>query len=1007
MIKFEQPKLCIMKKLTKISSIILLLILSMSLNAQVILFSEDFDGVTEPVLPASTNLTAGTTDNIETFSSYPCDVVGSSASNALFSYALASPGSTQGFSFGPLNATAFTNLQVYWNGARNAGSPTLILSYSTDGIVYNSVSFTDVSNDGNWHALSPVFLPAASYTCATLYIKIEYDMATGSVGDFFAFDDFVIEGDQNSNYYWKGTGNLDLITSWGKNSNGTGANPPDFLGPNKTFNIKNGASATIGADWTLGSAVNVVLGDTISSPSVNFTIPSTYSISINSGSGAKLFVANNSTLTLQNSIMPVPAAVSLKTGSTVDYNHASLVTVIKTNHSNLTVSGSANKKQPLGIFTVNGQLNLNGTNFEAATNPVFALKLNGTVAGTGAIVTTTASPIQIGGTGSLGTITFSSAALPISCGNLILTRTSSGSFNLGSNLDVSGTFIQTDGSINLNGKSLTLKKNITFPASVSNGVIKGSATSSLTISGSGSITNNLLMDQSSSTTRSLHSLEMNRTGATLTAGNTLDIINSITPTLGTLNFNGNVTLKSSSASKARLGIVGGSVSGSLKVETFIPGGSAGWNNLGPAGISGLSVTNWDGGSGSSTSIAMSCSGCIYDEVSAGGYFVSIQSDPSGSGVYTELTASSPLTPGEGYWVYIANSTTSASDITQTTSGPAVTGNVMSGNTFMSNPYASPISISSVQSHNPGLSSVDVYDANSGTYTSFNGGIPLGVGDVIPMGQAFYANGLPNVMFQESDKAADNTTSLLKTTTSYSIGNVLELKINSAIGETDKTYIRFHGAATTNFDTQLDAYKRYSTPGYLGYPGPYTKYTTIATVNSNKDYAINSLPYALTNDAVIPVLVKVSTTGQYTIAPTSFYDIAPTACVIFRDKLLGVDHNFRTGSYICTINDTTSVARFELKICADITAGINEVKPTNSDIQINQDVFGAFVKTKFETSTKATISAYNMMGQKIMTDKEIDGKENTTYLNLGNTESQIVIIRVTTAKESVVKKIYLN
>jgi hypothetical protein len=43
----------------------------------------------------------------------------------------------------------------------------------------------------------------------------------------------------------------------------------------------------------------------------------------------------------------------------------------------------------------------------------------------------------------------------------------------------------------------------------------------------------------------------------------------------------------------------------------------------------------------------------------------------------------------------------------------------------------------------------------------------------------------------------------------------------------------------------------------------------------------------------------------------------------------------------------------------------------------------------------------------MTDKEIEGKENTTYLNLGNTESQIVIIRVTTANESVVKKIYLN
>jgi hypothetical protein len=996
-----------MKKLAKISSIILLLVSSISVNAQVILFSEDFDGVSEPLLPTSTQLISGTTDNIETFSGYPCDVPGSSGANSLISYALAAAGSTQGFYFGPLNATAFTNLQVYWNGARNPGSPILSLSYSTDGVVYNNVPYTDVTNDGSWYALSPVFLPAASYTCPTLYIKLEYDMATGSTGDFFAFDDFVVEGDQNSNYYWKGLGDLDLLTSWGKNTNGTGAMPPDFLGPNKTFNIKNGSSATIGADWTLGTAVNVVVGDTIAAASVNFTIPPTFSLSINSASGSKLFVANNGTLTLQNSVMPAPLEISLKTGSTVDYNQSSLVNVIRTTHQNLTVSGTSNKKQPTtGIFNVNGILNLNGVDFEAAPS-LWALRLNGTVSGSGAIVTTTASPIQIGGTGSLGTITFTSASLPISCGNLILNRTSSGSIILGSDIEVNGTFQQTNGSIDLNGKSLTLKKNITFPASIANGSIKGSATSSLTISGAGSITNSLLMDQSSATTRALYDLEMNRTGATLTAGNTLDILNSITPTLGTIDFNGNVTLKSTSALKARLGIVGGSVSGNLKVETFIPGGSAGWANLGPAGVSGLSVTNWDGGSGSSTSIAMSCSGCINNEVSAGGYFVSIQSDPSGTGSYLELTASSPLTPGEGYWIYVANSLTSAADITQTTSGPAVTGNVMSGNTFMSNPYASPISVDNIKLHEPALTSIDVYDANTGAYVSFNGGVPSAA--VIPMGQAFYANGVPNILFQESDKVADNTAAfgLLKTTASYSVGNVVELKINSAYNEIDKTYIRFHGGATPNFDNNLDAYKRYATPGYLGYPGPYTKYTTIATVNSNLDYAINSLPYALTTDAVIPVIVKVSATGQYTIGTTSLYYIAPTACVILRDKLLGIDHNLRTGSYICNINDTTSVARFELKICADITAGINEVKPSNSDIQINQDVYGAYVKTKFETSTKATISAYNMMGQKIMTDKEIEGKENTTYLNLGNTESQIVIIRVTTAKESVVKKIYLN
>jgi len=43
----------------------------------------------------------------------------------------------------------------------------------------------------------------------------------------------------------------------------------------------------------------------------------------------------------------------------------------------------------------------------------------------------------------------------------------------------------------------------------------------------------------------------------------------------------------------------------------------------------------------------------------------------------------------------------------------------------------------------------------------------------------------------------------------------------------------------------------------------------------------------------------------------------------------------------------------------------------------------------------------------MEDKEVEGKQNTTYLNLNNVHSQVVVIRVTTAKESSVKKLFIN
>ena len=473
-------------------------------------------------------------------------------------------------------------------------------------------------------------------------------------------------------------------------------------------------------------------------------------------------------------------------------------------------------------------------------------------------------------------------------------------------------------------------------------------------------------------------------------------------------------MKSTSALKARIAEItgGGSVSGNITVETFIPGSIAGWRNLGPAGISGLSLSNWDGGSGSSSNFAMSCLGCINGVTSAGGYFVSAQSDAAGNGTYVEMVSSDALTPGTGYWIYDANSLTSAINITQTNSGPVVTGAKTSATGgFASNPYPSPMSLARVQASNVGMGSIDIWDptqGSSGGYVTFNGGIPSN--GVIPAGQAFYISSGGIVNFAESHKVSFNgaSNSILKTnSTSSYIGSVFQLQVQGANGDLDNTYLRFHGNATPGFDIDLDGYKKFSTPGYLGYPGAYSKYTTISTKVGTADYSINSLPYANTSNAVIPVMVKVSATGTYSIVPISIANLPSSACVTLKDKLLNVTYDLRTGAYVCSINDTTSTARFELTICADITAGISSLSVDQNTTLINQDQNGAYVKTSFETNTKATISAFNVMGQKLMADKEIEGKDLTTYLDLGDVHSQVVIIRVTTAKTNTTKKIFIN
>lgn len=766
--------------------------------------------------------------------------------------------------------------------------------------------------------------------------------------------------------------------------------------------ILNGTTANLGAlNFTAGNELlnNLTLskGGRTATLGTNLTVSGLTSLSAGS------LVLNGKLLTLNGALTTTSGSLTGSATSSLSIGGAGTITgAIKTttagagsslsaftlNRAGQTLTLNQNLTIADGTTLTNGTLSLNGK----------LLILNGAITLTsGSLTGSATSSLSIGGAGIIsGTLTGLTAL-----SDLTLNRAGE-TLILGSDLTMSGATTLTAGNLDLNGRLVTINGALTFGT----GFLSGSTTSDLTIGGAGAIGGTLNMLQTSGTTRSLSDLILNRAGQTVTIGNALNIINSITPTLGTIALGaGNVTLKSTAGSKARVGVVGGSFTGTLNVETFIPGGSAGWNTLGPAGISGLTVTNWDGGGGSATAFAMTCSGCINGPTSAGGPFVSIQSDPLGNGVYTELTSTSALTPGTGYWAYVGSNLVSAIDITQTTTGAVVTGSIASGTGFMSNPYASPISIAALQASNVGLTALDVYNANAGTYTSFNGGVPS---DILPMGQGFYSNGITAVTFFESNKISSNN-SMLKTSETTSIGSVFKLKIDGWYGDYDNTYVRFHTNATPAFDDLLDAYKRYATPGYLGFPGPYQQYTSIATVNSNKDYAINSLPYAVTTDAVIPVVAKASGTGQYTISPVDIQNLSPNSCVILKDKLLNINHDLRTGSYVFNMADTTSAPRFELTICADQTVtSIKPLQANNNHVLIGQDgAAGVFVKTTFDKSTKSVISAYNVMGQKIIADKEIEGAENLIYLDFKDLHNQIIIIKVSNEKGQTTKKVFLN
>jgi autotransporter-associated beta strand protein len=139
-----------------------------------------------------------------------------------------------------------------------------------------------------------------------------------------------------TNFYSKATGDLDVLSTWGTNVDGTGTAPVNFTTAGQQFNIRNRTTATIGANWTVsGTGSKVILGN-LAVAGVTFTVPSSFSftglIDLNNAS------SGSNTLVLQNTT--IPTLGSMGTSSTVDYDSSSGQTISAANYGNLQSSST-------------------------------------------------------------------------------------------------------------------------------------------------------------------------------------------------------------------------------------------------------------------------------------------------------------------------------------------------------------------------------------------------------------------------------------------------------------------------------------------------------------------------------------------------------------------------------------------------------------------------------------------------------------------------------------------
>ena len=799
----------------------------------------------------------------------------------------------------------------------------------------------------------------------------------------------------STNYYLKPSGSLTNLADWGTNTNGTGTIPTSFSGSH-IWNIWNNTSVTLNTTFPISSTSTVNIGNGLSPigfkftsvakfglssfPTVNvntnsiFIFDRTYSILFNS---SKTNISSNSTFSFTSNCDAIGPDFY---GDVINNSGTYLPIISSTSVNNLTITPGSYLDLSGNTLTISGSL----SGKFVGDNAGASLLLNGVNSGT----------------------------LEFDTGSEVLTNltiTSSGSVSLSSNLLIdNGSLDLISGNLLLNGFNLELNTTSTFNGGSCK--ISGSPTSNLIVNSpfiTGSLSMDLLLNK-------LNSITINSPGQNFTLSSPLGILDSVKINGSTLVTGGNLSLKSTSLLKGRISEItgGGSISGNISVETFALGSVTDWSVLGVSGVGSQNLSNWDG------QIPMTCNSCINGTTTAGGPFASAvswdETQPTPAS-YVTMSNTTNLTPGKGFWIFLGTGLGTTSNMSWVVSGPAVTGNVNisltnsgpingDGYNLISNPYPCPISWSKLLNGNPLVNdAIYIYNADLGITTSYVGGVSSpassSANDVIPMGQGFYvkANGSTNLTAQESNKVSYNTSSnqLLK---SSAIGNIFRLNVKNNLYK-DDAVIRLYSGSTNGFDKNLDAYKMYSSPGYIGYAAPWTKRTIISTRIGGNDYSINSLPFVGT--LTIPVVVRVYSTGQYTINGTDLSNIPPNSCVDLLDKLTGITHDLYLGDYVCNISDTTYSPRFELKIC-QYPVNTTELK-NDKLVFISQDISGVFVDFKFDNYTKCSIDVFNILGQNLISNKTINVVNDRVYLDLPN-DDKVIFVFVTTSDGFISKKL---
>jgi hypothetical protein len=338
--------------------------------------------------------------------------------------------------------------------------------------------------------------------------------------------------------------------------------------------------------------------------------------------------------------------------------------------------------------------------------------------------------------------------------------------------------------------------------------------------------------------------------------------------------------------------------------------------------------------------------------------------------------------------------------------------------MVGNPYPSPIDLTTFSTVNTSNIEGTIWfwrKENSivtqGVWTTWNAGTfvtiksssnPVSIGidhtnfdDVAKNGQGFLVKGkegITTLSFTNAMRVTNTSDQFFRTNNSNL--NRIWLNLTSASGHFSQQAIRYSEGGTNDID-RMDA-ENINSSDVL-----FTSLRSNVATETNK-FTIQSRQYPFDVNDVVPLSVKVSTAGTYSIAIHKkdglFQD--GTQAIYLKDNLTNTETNLNNGSYSFVSDAGVFDARFELKYVESALSN-NQNNFENNVIVYQQN---EIIHVNSSIEPIQNVKIFDIRGRLVHTADNINATSTNIKLNI---ENQVVLMRITLINGAVITRKILN